>query len=192
MKANAQEFEKTTDASGNTPPLPGQYHVVIKAANGARCKKNGDQFNADIIEYEVLAGTVPGQEGRAVTQFLWLDDGNETDLHTRFALASGLVKPGQARDVDLDQEAPGLQLIINVVEFNKKDGGKGKGIGNYGFDLWGVNDPEVAGVPKDADALALLPEAGAKPTKAKAEAEATAEPVAAGATATADDEFADI
>lgn len=182
MKADAGQATKPSDISGNTPPLPGQYHVVISAANGARVKKDGSALNADIVEYQVLAGTVPGQEKRAITQFLWLDDnGNETDLHTRFALASELVKPGEARDVDLDAEAPGKQLVINVVEFTKKDGSKARGIGNYGYDLWHVADAEVASVPKSKDALDLIP----------AEGQAPAEKPAKQAPAT-DDEFADI
>lgn len=157
MRADASQYKSENDIQGKPRPVPGVYHVAVSSTDDSRAKVKGTK-----IELEVLGGTVPGQEGKVIEQILWLDDnGNETEKHVRFCMAIGLIQPGATRDFDFDAEAPGRQCVVRVEEVEGKKDGKATGkkylqIANYGLDVWSVNNPEVANVPKNPKALALL------------------------------------
>jgi hypothetical protein len=116
-----------------------------------------DKYNAQITTLEVLAGTVEGQEGRQLTHFLNLnDDGQYTKKHLRFALATGLIKPGEKKDEVDWTAAEGKQLVFSVEKReSKKDGKVYTQVSGYGLDLWCVDNPEVKDVPKNKEALKL-------------------------------------
>jgi hypothetical protein len=165
MRADASAYKDEAEIHGKPRPLPGIYHVVVKTTDDSRTKvKTASGVAGTKVELEVLAGTVPGQEGREIEHVFWLDEnGNETEKHVRFCMALGLIQPGTTRDFDFDSEAPGRQCVVRLEEVEGKGKSAGKKflqIGNFGLDVWSVNHPEVATVPKNAQALALIGGAG--------------------------------
>ena len=161
MKVNTQHYQNENDVKGKPKPVAGKYHVLITHA-----KDPTDKFFAVVLECEVLAGTVPGQESKAVTVFLNMSDtGEETAEYcakcSRWCMAAGLIGGGQAEREISASELEGCQVVIEVIEFNSKKttSGKDTGIGEFGLAVWSVDNPEVASVPKNTDALRLWNEA---------------------------------
>jgi len=109
------------DYRGGDRPKPGIYHVVVKSAEETVSKQKGTQGYK--VEFEVLAGTVPGQEGKELDETFWVTDKAVGRL-IALALASGVMKPGESADSDVLLETPGHQLVIEVEEqdYEDKDG----------------------------------------------------------------------
>jgi len=153
---SAKEVSSPNDLKGKQRPQPGKYHVFITHWDEA-CKEK-DQL---VVGFTVIDGTTPGQTGRELqTSMLFHDkDGKDlTDRITRLAMCIGLLAPGQEIDEDLTSKALGRQLVIEVVEreyTDKNSGDKKKAIdlANFGYATWAVDDPLVADVPKNANAL---------------------------------------
>jgi len=101
------------DYRGGDRPKPGIYHVVVKSAEETVSKQKGTQGYK--VEFEVLAGTVPGQEGKELDETFWVTDKAVGRL-IALALASGVMKPGESADSDVLLETPGHQLVIEVEE----------------------------------------------------------------------------
>jgi hypothetical protein len=157
MKVDTQQYQNESDVKGKPKPVVGKYHVLITHA-----KDPTDKFFAVVLECEVLAGTVPGQEGKAVTVFLNMSDaGEETAEYcakcSRWCMAAGLIGGGQAEREISATELEGCQVVIEVIEFKSKKmaSGKDTGIGEFGLAVWSVDNPEVASVPKNLDAIRL-------------------------------------
>jgi hypothetical protein len=163
MKASAKGYNSESDIKGKPAPVDGLYHVTISHVNDTRTKKDGSALNATTVEFEVLAGTVPGQEGKVVTQWYNLDDsGHETAEYgekvSRLCMAAGLLKPGEEKDIDAS-DLQGCQVVIKAANYKKRDGRTGCGIADYGLAIWSITHPEVASVPKNLDAVRLWREA---------------------------------
>jgi len=159
MKASAKGYQSESDVKGKPAPVDGHYHATISNVNDSRVRKDGSPLNATIVEFEVLAGSVPGQEGKTVSQWYNLDDqGNETAEYcekvSRLCMAAGILKPGEEKDVDA-ADLENCQVIIKVQNYAKKTGGTGCGLADYGLGVWGVNHPDVASVPKNLEAIRL-------------------------------------
>lgn len=163
MKASATNYKSESDVQGKPAPVAGKYHMDIASVNDTRRKKDGGVLPYTIVEYEVLNGTVPGQEGKKVTQFIELDEnGNETadyiEKATRLCLAAGILKPGEERDVDA-KELEHCQVVVGVeVWESKKTKKSSTGVGDYGMAIWSVDNADVADVPKNKDAIRLWKE----------------------------------
>jgi hypothetical protein len=167
MKASAKGYQSESDVKGKPAPVDGFFHTTIAHVNDSRTKKDGSPLNATIVEFEVLAGSVPGQEGKTVTQWFQLDDnGNENAEYcekvSRLCMAAGLLRPGEEKDIDAG-DLENCQVIIKVQNYTKKTGGTGCGLADYGLGVWGVNHPDVAAVPKNLDAIRLWREATGQP-----------------------------
>ena len=163
MKASAKGYQSESDVKGKPAPVDGFYHATISHVNDSRVKKDGSALNATIVEFEVLAGSVPGQEGKTVTQWFQLDDnGNESAEYcekvSRLCMAAGLLRPGEEKDIDA-ADLENCQVVIKVQNYVKKDKTTGCGVADYGLAVWGVNHPDVAAVPKNLDAIRLWNEA---------------------------------
>lgn len=140
-----------TDFKGFVPVEPGLYHAFI--ADAVTAEEN-ERVNADNVTFQVITGKVPGQEGRQVRGGYFRDkETNEfQDQHVRLALATKFMLPGQEVAEFSVKHLIGRQCVIRVTQ--RKDGDKTyTDVGNRGFDVWGVDNPEVADVPKDAAAL---------------------------------------
>jgi hypothetical protein len=133
--------------------VEGRFHVAVRSATE---DKEVGNYRADVIEYEVLAGEVPGQEGKTIDHMMFRDDdGNPREEVLRFVLAAGLAKAGEKSEVFLDRDAPGKQLVVAVTHWKKKDRYV---VGNMGMDTWPIDHPDVESVPKDQSALSMLNE----------------------------------
>lgn len=144
-------------------PEPGTYHAIVKSVR-EHFPKVPDKV---LVEFEVLAGTHPGQKGKTKTEFFPYDENDLKDVDierfTRLAWACGHIAEDEEKDVDL-QELVGKQLVIRLEERNYKvtredhpDFGKTKKALNLSRDggMWPLNHPEVETVPKDQEALKL-------------------------------------
>lgn len=199
MKLDAKNVTGTADVVGGAKPMAGRYLAIVTEVDDSRTKKDGTPGNSTVVSWEILGGTTPGQEGRKLTQYLHLNDsGEETDKHLRFALATGILEPGKARDdIDLESEGPNKLAVIEVAEFPTKDGKKDRGIGDYGMAIWHLKDKDAEPVLKiKAVAAALKTALGGNTEKQKATEQP--EPATAGAVAAssngpaAADEWADV
>jgi len=146
---------------GFETPEPGTYHLCCLAFNPSPDNYDGKKF-----QFAVLAGTVEGQSGRT----FWESFVNPAPSHkdggmmakkrlAKLAIALGLIQRSDlGKRVQINWEAAvGRQLVAKVkVRSWEKDGRSGKSAEFDGLNYWSVTDEEVAGVPKDAEALALM------------------------------------
>lgn len=143
MRMNSTGVKNENDVHGFRSPAPGRYHVVVRNVDESLAR--GDWIS---VEFEILAGTVPGQEHMTHTENMFLREGEGTDQHLRFALVCGLIAPGTEADVNL-QHAVGRQLIIGLDKRkSKKDDKEYTNLAEYGMAMWGLQNPEVADVPR--------------------------------------------
>ncbi len=164
MKMSAAGVTDENEIQGPKRPVPGKYHVVVNAVDDTK-----EKLNATIVEYQVLAGTVPGQEGLTLQDNLWYekDTGNSGQQHLRFAIATGLLQPDTEADIDLE-DAIGRQVIIEVEKRKGKDGKEYTNVAKYGLAIWRINNPEVVDVPRYNPATAPAANSAAPGTTAPA------------------------
>ena len=112
-------------SSGDTPsdsgnhPAPGRYHVVVKSVDDS----HAEHPRGIPTEFEVLAGTVPGQVGKTAIEIFDYDPGDKAcapDQITRMIQACGLLEEDEEKTMDI-RDAVGKQLVIELVEFNYVD-----------------------------------------------------------------------
>jgi hypothetical protein len=140
VSLDGQDVKSEDDIQGNTRPEEGRYHVVVKDVD-----ESFEKFDKIIIEFEVLAGTTPGQEGRTLSEFFAVTEKAIPRLK-RFALCVGLVKPGDPeRDVSF-LDAVGRDLVIEVVKKKGKDDKEYSNVDYMG--MWSTGNEAVADVPK--------------------------------------------
>lgn len=167
------------DIQGFSPVKEGQYHLVVIEADDSLSK-----FDAIVFKFEVLAGTVPGQEGKTFNTLFNMPSGSHKDggrfckqmlarLIDTLGIAAFDAIKGKRSQVDFGLSV-GRQLIANVVVEPDSKGKKWSKIDSMNF--WKVTDPATAECPKDANALALLGVAIAAPSGQPAPATAPAVP----------------
>ena len=151
VRIGAQQVKSEDDISGYQKPLPGRYHVVVKHVD-----ESFEKFDKIVVDFEVLAGTVPDQQGRELPEFFACTDKAIPRLQ-RLALCVGLLKPGEPdRDVEFT-DAVGRDLVIEVEENNyKTKEGKEVNSVRVGYlGMWSTANEAVKDVPKGK-----LPEGG--------------------------------
>lgn len=163
MRANAGSADKPDDIQGKPQPIPGKYHVVITECNDSRKKRDGSAFNNTVFQLEVLAGTVPGQEGKEMPLFARLgDDGEETEEYcgviSRLAMACGILKPRESKELSAE-DFINQQFVVGWEGYIGKDKKEHFSVANFGLATWGVNDEAVRDVPKNLAAIKLWREA---------------------------------
>ena len=160
------------ELKGYDYPKAGQYHCSIASFDDSREKVDALRF-----EIGILAGTVEGQDGKTWKETFWDPNPSHRDggkfavkRLASFALATGLITKEQlGSNVEIDwSQIVGRQLVCTIVEYTR-DGDEGKvykGAEVGGLKFFSIDDPEVAMVPKDAKAAALLggEVPGARPT----------------------------
>jgi hypothetical protein len=144
VRMGAKDVKSEDDVSGFQRPLPGRYHVVVKHVD-----ESFKKFDKIIVDFEVLAGTVPDMQGRELSEFFAVTDKAIPRLQ-RLALCLRLLQPGEPdRDVEF-ANGVGRDLVIEIEENNYKDkNGKevnGVRVGYLG--MWSTINATVADVPK--------------------------------------------
>ena len=162
------EMPESTDAGGgNFATEEGWFHFACMELEESPTSKAGQMLDGFRAGAEILSGEVAGQEGKSL-EFMFfnpkLTDKNNGEMakkkQARFLLATGVldsaaVKPGEKVTVDL-QVAVGRQFVAKVVHDNR-EGGSGKFLQLNFADIYHVDDPAVAKVPKCQKSLGLLP-----------------------------------
>ena len=131
--------------------LPGKYHLMIQAVDDSR-----DEYLA--VDYEVLAGTVAGQEGKTGRERLYRS-AKASKRIAMFLLAAKLT----SLEALIESKNSGKKLVINMreaegrqmcAELVKSE----KGFINWSFQgIWAVDDDQAKDIPKNSG---LLAEAG--------------------------------
>lgn len=201
VKMGSQNVKSEDDIQGGDRPLPGRYHAVVKDVSYMAKGADGKQFEVDesdsgaekvVVNFEVLAGTVPGQAGKAITEYFAISEKALPRLQ-RLAICTGLLTPGEVERDVLFSQAVGRQLVIEVEDnqYTNASGKEVKGVRVAYMGLWSIGNAAVADVPKDAEALALA----SKPAPPQAQQAAQAqqqEAQPAGAASGGGDKWADL
>jgi hypothetical protein len=142
---------------------PGTYHLAITAVDEAPAKRDGSLIDNAFFRMSVavLAGTVPDQQDKTTDlTFFWPKpsdrDGGKfrTKQIDRCFSAAGLVTEDQkGKEVDID-----LQLMVGRQVVAKLDKSQDDKYLQLSFaDIYHVDDPAIKGIPKNAEALKLIP-----------------------------------
>lgn len=171
VKLGAGNVQSEDDIQGNQKPLPGRYHAVVKDVKyqmkGTDKKwidlEEEDSDSAERIRFtfQVLAGTVPGQEDREFQDDFYLSEKAIPRIQ-RFALCVGLLRPGEVDKEVLFSHSIGQQLVVEVdeEEYKTEDGKTGKKTKMTWMGMWSLNNKAVEDVPRNRDALSLIPDLG--------------------------------
>jgi len=160
-RENEQDTQNGPDAKGtdmrmgaegiNSPddlqrrgPAPGRYHVMILDAD-----ESGARGNAVIVDFEVLAGTIPGQEGKTFQEWFSLSPKAMPRLQ-RLALVAQLLAPGAPEQEVEFEAAVGRELVVELEEnsYTTRNGDKRTSTRISWMGLWAPDHPDVADVPR--------------------------------------------
>lgn len=154
------------DQPSNFLTEAGTYHFVVLAVDERPTSKAGAPLDGFKVHCCALDGTVPGQQKKELELMFFapkMSDKNNGEFAkrkiARFAAACGILPtaaPGQRVTVDL-QQAVGRQFVAEVEQGKDQAGNATKFLQLAWANIWHVDDPAVAQVPKDQAALALLP-----------------------------------
>ena len=202
------DFEAPEDVQGdggNYLSEPGTYHFLVKDVKEGVGPK-GNAIDGFSLELETLAGTTDDCKGKVHSETLFAP--NVTHKETAqlaarrrlaaFFIATDLMGPsslGKRQSIELVNAAD-RQIVMKLVrQMEKDDDGKFTVPTKYlqidYASIYHVDDPEVADIPKDQDAISLIaPKFRHEPQWfAFKEKRSAKQPVAAAATK---DDFADL
>lgn len=129
---------KSESDIGTGKPAAGRYLAMVKEVDETMEKK--DQV---IVDFEVLAGNVPDQRGRILTEYFSISDKALPRL-TRLALCLGLLRPDEVADVSFAQGV-GRVLFVEIEDhYYEKDGKKNETVRVSFSGMWSVGNPDVA------------------------------------------------
>jgi hypothetical protein len=165
-------FDAPEDIAGEGAFLsePGTYHFVVTAIREGE-GGSGTPIDGFTIEADCLGGTVAECAGKNHRESLFAPDLSKTEKNqlasrrklAAFFIATDLMKPEQlGKPVQIDlQAAVGRQFIMRLArQMEKDDKGKFTIATKYlQLDyaaIFHVDDPEVKGIPKNADALGMI------------------------------------
>ena len=152
---------------GNWMSEPGIYHMLVVESTENPTRRDGSPISEAIcrVTLSCLAGTVDGQRDKGFDLTFWHgkpgDEKNQayaTKRLDRFFLATGLMTRAEieqkvSKDIEL-ADANGRQLVL---ELEERESATGKKFLDLKFaEIYHVDDPAVASVPKDAAALKLI------------------------------------
>lgn len=154
VRLGATGIQSEDDLHGNMKPLPGRYHAFVKSVDDSF-----EKLDKVVIGFEVVTGTTPGQEGREISVFIRTNE-TETPRLTRFAIVTGLLKPGEPEREVVFEQARGKHLVIEVEEnqYTNKDGKDVSTVQVSWFGMWSIGNKQVADVPKDMQAITKMKE----------------------------------
>ncbi len=150
----------------------GTYHFVVEATDPDHVSKTKGTLGAECV-CQVLNGTEPSQKGKKLFEKFWYPTPDQSDEGT--FCTQRIIKFSRVLDIIPEsalgksgvkipwEKAVARQFVATVVyNYDKSDTEKKRPLGSQidGLKMWRVNDPEVAEVDKDQDALAMLGGAG--------------------------------
>ena len=139
MQVSTMGYDSPDDMGANAPKI-GSYHVLI-----TRVDEDNEKYeNTIIVDFEVLDGTIPNQEGRVQTEFMSTKTEGAMKRVAKLLMVCGLIGGNEVKEVD-PQDLVGKDLVIEVAEHEWK-GKKRNQIPYLGF--WKTDHPDVKDVPK--------------------------------------------
>ena len=158
MALDASKQKSESDVSGRAKPEAGTYLMIVEHVDSSQ-----EKHDAIMADVKVLSGDPENQKGRSLRHMMFLDDeGDYTEQHLRFALATGVIKPGEVSESPDWSMAEGKLIIAGVEKVkNKKDDAIYTNISNYGMDIWSIDNPDAPEIPLDEKAVAIA--RGGKP-----------------------------
>lgn len=131
-------------------PAPGRYQAKVKSVDD----DYAEHPQSILIELEVLAGTVAGQEGRTMIERFPHDPKDEpvSDWFLRFVWAVGLIGDDEEREIE-PRDAIGRRLVVELVDGSGKDepGNERKVRIDPTGGMWPLNHVEARDVPTVRD-----------------------------------------
>lgn len=151
VSLSAKGVKSESDVAAGQKPVKGRYLAMIKAVDETMEKK--DQVNVD---FEVLAGNVPDQRGRILTEYFSVTEKALPRL-TRLALCTGLLQPDQVADVSFTAGV-GRVLFIEVEDhsYKNKDDKQVESVRVSFGGMWSVGNPDVADLHQVPEIAAML------------------------------------
>ena len=163
--------EEVAGKGGNFLDDPGTYHVIITDVREGE-GPIGNPIDGFTFDFDVLAGTVEGCESKSGGQSLFAPDMSQAEDKQRrakhvlaaFFIAANVMDPNSlGKSVKIDVAAAnGQQLVIQLERKMDQDKKTGKWDVPSKFlkisfsNIYHVDDPRVAGVPKNADAIGMI------------------------------------
>lgn len=158
--------------SSNILSAPGTYHMMVTDTKEHIDTKEGERDGFTVCG-QVLAGTDPNAVGNTIELTFWPPDYSRDaksvdatkKVNTAILVALNLIDPtkmGEEKEIELS-EANGSQFVVTMERKMDKDPNTGKYTVETKFlrirfhDVYHVDDPAVETIPKDADALSLIP-----------------------------------
>jgi len=163
---------ESTQGEGGSLSVAGSFHCVITEVLEGLTKK-GKAIDGITVTFEVLDGTVQGCAGKSHTESFFLPTSQDNDKNsamklrklTAMAIAGGVMLPKQlGQEIDIPfAEMADRQIVVKFDHQMEKDGNgeytiPSKYIQVSYSDLYHVDDPAIEAVPKNADALSLIPQ----------------------------------
>jgi hypothetical protein len=166
---------ETTQGEGGGLSVPGTFHVVINDVVEGQTAK-GKPIDGLTVTFEVLAGTVDGQAGKTRSETLFVpslqdiqreeQSGTPSMPRKKLAalfIAANAMGPEQlGKPVNIDVATMVAQQLVIKFERQKEKDGQGKYTIETDYiqisysDIFHVDDPAVAAVPKNSEALSLI------------------------------------
>lgn len=160
------DMPEKMEQEGNFLAEPGTYHFAVLAVDEQPTSKDGRPLDGFKVHCCAMDGTTAGQQKREIELMFFapkMSDKNNGEFAkrkmARFAAACGILPaatPGARVSVDL-QQAAGRQFVAEVERGTDAAGNPTKFLQLAWANIYHVDDPAVAQVPKDAAALGLLP-----------------------------------
>lgn len=161
--AKAEDLE----GGGGHIRKPGMYHFLVDEVKEGLSSKD-KPMNGMTLMLTCLAGTVDGCEDQKANIVLW-DPKDEDDrvavrAFTNFFLAANVLQPEQlGTEVEVDENATVQAQVIMRLACQQKVDSNGNwvddpdgGVKLNFSDIFHVDDPAVADIPKNADAIGLI------------------------------------
>lgn len=154
---------------GFNGPAAGRYHAVV-----VKVDEDGGERGEMIVDFEVLAGSTPNQEGLKHREYFQKTIKAMSRIHT-LAIALGMITPDELKRCQAEGRAPsydfeaqkGKHLCIGITD--EEYNGKMKQKVNY--EMFRIDSQKVANWPKN---VGMLKQAGITLPEPKPAAPATA------------------
>ena len=153
VSLSAKGVQSESEVASGQKPVKGRYMAMISKVDETMERK--DQV---IVDFKVLAGNVPDQADRVITEYFSISEKALPRL-TRLAMCAGLLKPDEVADVSFSSGL-GRVLFIEVEDHEyEKDGKKNQTVRVSFGGMWSLGNPDVADllkVPEIAAKIAQL------------------------------------
>jgi hypothetical protein len=153
IEYNYDDFDPDKIGGQFDTVAPGRYHVMVAAL-----AEEGGYDNASmVVDFDILAGTTPNQEGKQHREYIDRTSKPGTSKAMSFYCAVGITTVAELKKLIEEKRNPafdpmlavGRQLCIEIQkeEWTDKKSGEPKSANKIGFRYFGIDSPKAAGIP---------------------------------------------